>query len=394
MKKDKNITNKEIQQISRSINVAEELAQLSHEDVKQVADWNKYPNLSRFIYNNKYSEEYISGIEQKSTKTGDSFNRKQLSEDIISKITKRDSMIKRRRIMIISSCAAAILALSAVIYNNTTSPEASYTIAPYVAKNIVMTEPVIVTSSGEHHNLSSLSESSDNKYQIVDNVITYAGKKQAKKSEVEYNELIIPTQKSYRLALSDGSEVVVNGGSRLRYPVSFGDEERRVEVSGEAYFIIKKDSRPFIVNSDDVDLRVYGTEFNVNNRNKKIETVLVKGSLGVQYGSDGAEEILEPNERAIYNPQDSAVVVDVVDVRNHISWVDNYFGFYNESLSDILEELSNWYGVTFHSHKNLKDIKLRMHISRDKPIDVILESISYIVDVEFVEKKGGEYYMK
>lgn len=85
------------------------------------------------------------------------------------------------------------------------------------------------------------------------------------KKELEFNQLIIPKRTFYHLVLSDGTKVWLNADSKIKYPVSFGQDKREVSLRGEGYFEVAKDStRPFIVSTDKMDVRVLGTTFDVN----------------------------------------------------------------------------------------------------------------------------------
>ena len=98
------------------------------------------------------------------------------------------------------------------------------------------------------------------------------------------NTLKVPRGGEFRLKLSDGTNVYLNSASELKYPVRFDEKERKVYLSGEAYFEVTKDlNRPFYVVMEEVQVRVYGTEFNVNTHQPgKVHTVLVDGKVGIK----------------------------------------------------------------------------------------------------------------
>ena len=95
----------------------------------------------------------------------------------------------------------------------------------------------------------------------------------------------------YRLILADGTRVFLNAATILRYPVVFDDEVRRVQLEGEAYFEVAKDSgRPFVVETTGMEVKVYGTSFNINTlRINEIQTVLVEGSISICSVAAGRE---------------------------------------------------------------------------------------------------------
>lgn len=97
---------------------------------------------------------------------------------------------------------------------------------------------------------------------------------------VQLNELKIPRGGEYEVALSDGTIVRLNSASSLKYPVVFGKEHRKVELTGEAYFRVSKDTVPFLVQVGDMTVKVYGTTFNINSHlDRRIQTALVEGKI-------------------------------------------------------------------------------------------------------------------
>ena len=131
-----------------------------------------------------------------------------------------------------------------------------------------------------------------------------------------YNELSTPKGGEYRVTLADGSNVWLSTSSRLRFPLSFRDNQRVVYLKGEAYFEIARDSaRPFIVRTTGTSVKVYGTEFNVNTREKhQVQTALVNGKIGVTIESTGEERLLSPNQVLTYNRETGQVDVQDTDI--------------------------------------------------------------------------------
>ena len=135
---------------------------------------------------------------------------------------------------------------------------------------------------------------------VADRVLTYTRSDHAAPAEVKYNTLEIPRGGEYALQLADGSRVWLNAETRLRYPVAFAGTERRVELTGEAYFEVSKDAtRPFIVRANGVDVRVLGTSFNVAAYGAEVVTTLVEGRVAVEAGSERVT--LEPDRQAVWD---------------------------------------------------------------------------------------------
>lgn len=200
------------------------------------------------------------------------------------------------------------------------------------------------------------------------------------------NTLKIPCGGEFRLKLSDGTNVYLNSASELKYPVRFDEKERRVYLLGEAYFEVTKDSnRPFYVVMEEVQIRVYGTEFNVNTHQPgKVHTVLVDGKVGIKKRGMTGEITMKPGELASFDRNAGTFEVKEVDVRQYVVWKDGYFTFENESLEQILNTLSLWYDVdVFFQSESAKQLVFIGYMKRYNDISEILNAITEVVGVNF-----------
>lgn len=159
-----------------------------------------------------------------------------------------------------------------------------------------------------------------------------------------------PAGGEFNVTLEDGTEVWLNADSRLIYPQSFGDKERRVEVEGEAYFKVKKDAeRPFFVDIKGQEIKVYGTEFNVNtfgDTDGEVYTTLVNGKISLRrLDNQGGELVLTPGHQAVFD--EGKVSVKPVDTDVVTSWRKGKFVFENQTLEQIMHILSRWYDFTY-----------------------------------------------
>ncbi|WP_214161488.1 FecR family protein [Litoribacter ruber] len=168
----------------------------------------------------------------------------------------------------------------------------------------------------------------------------------------EYNTLIVPYGKKSRLTLEDGTKVWVNSGSKLIYPVSFNDKERKLFVEGEAFFEVAKDEkRPFTVQSKNMDLRVLGTAFNISSYpdESTVSAVLVSGSVEIHTGKKaifkGKGHMLKPNDRAVFGPATGEVKIKPVDTEYYVAWKDGYIKLRNTNLKTISKRLEKFYNV-------------------------------------------------
>ena len=204
--------------------------------------------------------------------------------------------------------------------------------------------------------------------------------------EIRFNELEVPRGGEYKVRLADGTLVYLNSATRMKYPVKFDEKERKVYLSGEAYFEVAKDpERPFFVEMEGVEVRVYGTSFNVNTHQKgNIQTVLVKGSIGVKVLSSGMESMIRPGQMAEFKQGNTKVDVKDVNVAVYTDWKDGIFRFENQRLEDILTVLSNWYDMNvFYQTASVKELHFSGYMERYKDVSVILEAITLSTGVTF-----------
>lgn len=205
----------------------------------------------------------------------------------------------------------------------------------------------------------------------------------------QYNILKTPRGGEYTITLSDGTKVYLNAGSELRYPVVFSKESREVYLSGEAFFEVTKDTnRAFYVTTDAIQIKVYGTTFNVNTyKTEGTQTVLVTGKVGIRGRDAGKEYLLKPSQLALFNNGGDFQEIKTVNPYSYIAWKNGKFIFEDESLEEILDNLSRWYNVeVFFSNESVKNYHFTGHMEKYEDIDIILNAISKMVGVKFVIK--------
>lgn len=191
-----------------------------------------------------------------------------------------------------------------------------------------------------------------------------------------YNKVSTPRGGEYALELGDGSMVFLNAMSELRFPVNFVGDVREVELSGEAYFDIKKDaSRPFIVRTGDLRIRVLGTEFNVRayGGEKVVSTTLVNGR--VELSASGSKTVvLRPGEQGGFVRGEETIRVKEVNVASCVAWKNGMFDIRDCELEEIMHYLSRWYNIhVFYQKESLKKIRFGCYITRYSDIQPILE---------------------
>lgn len=218
------------------------------------------------------------------------------------------------------------------------------------------------------------------------NTLIYDSEDEGK--QVEYHTIRVPRGGEYNLQLSDNTKVYLNAGSSLRYPVRFTGDKREVVLIGEGYFEVAKDStKPFIVKAGNIDVRVLGTEFNVNAYPDEacISTTLVEGKVQVDYGTE--RQFMQPGTRLVYDKSDGHAEISAVDVEVYTSWKDGYYYFKRETLENIMDVLSRWYDLNvFFQNLDLKSVEFGGRLKRYEDINYLLRKMEETEDVEFIIK--------
>lgn len=165
----------------------------------------------------------------------------------------------------------------------------------------------------------------------------------------ESQEVVLstPMGESYKIILADGSQVWLNAGSSLTYPLHFeGHQQRRVKVSGEAFFkVTKNQAKPFIVETNSIDVEVLGTEFNVQTYAEEIysEVTLEEGKVAAFVGDTRYE--LTPNRQLKFNKKNNKVHIEDVHASDVSSWREGYFIVKATSLDELKGLIKRWYQV-------------------------------------------------
>lgn len=203
-----------------------------------------------------------------------------------------------------------------------------------------------------------------------------------------YNVLATPNGAKYEVLLPDGTRVWLNAGSSLKYPLKFANEERRVELTGEAYFEVEKlllnNKRiPFYVETPKQIIQVLGTEFNISaySDDSAFRTTLVSGKVDVHEQLTGEHKILAPGEQAISVDGHNLEVVKV-NAEKAVSWKEGNFGCEDMYLKDILKQLSRWYNVKV-DYNDLPETRYNIFISRNEKLSTVLGMLEKTGNIKF-----------
>lgn len=179
--------------------------------------------------------------------------------------------------------------------------------------------------------------------------------KENNSKDLVYNTLSIPNGKTFQVVLSDGTTVHLNAGSSFKYPEHFIDSGNRQVylLEGEAYFEVTKDARhPFVVNTNAVNVRVLGTEFNISSypEDAAINTVLIEGAVSI-YGNKeiynkAASLELKPGYKASWDKIKKNIIVEEVDTKNYTAWKNGELIFKNTQFKNIIKKLERHFNVS------------------------------------------------
>ncbi|HJA16171.1 MAG TPA: DUF4974 domain-containing protein [Candidatus Butyricimonas faecavium] len=358
---------------------------LSEEEKRVLQQWREECPENERLYESVMNAEYIV---QKSQEVA----RINIVNGYMNVLQKRKRNARVRRIRRIVSIAAGVVLplLAVVLWYGTRGKTGNVPeqVASVIRHGGIKAE--LVLADGTTRILSSEVTDSLLVQQGANIVVQNQGVSYRENSSVveeHYNTLRVPRGGEYSITLSDGTVVYLNSESELRYPVKFVGEDRRVYLSGEAYFDVTQDkAHPFIVDVKNSTVRVLGTSFDVRAYadENEVLTTLVQGS--VRFSAGNKSVILKPGEQAVLD-KSGRVENRKVDTYLYTAWKEGFFVFEDEGLEDILSRLSRWYDVdVFYGSEKVKEYHFTGHMEKYENIEVILNAISKMVGVHFTIK--------
>ena len=297
-----------------------------------------------------------------------------------------------------SYAAAAIIALLVIL--NIFAPSKNSKETDLLTNQLEINqanEPVLILENGEKVSLQKDSFSLQKNYATIhkkDASISYKSDNQETDNETTevQHRLVIPKGKTYDLLLTDGTHVWLNAETELTYPTNFNGDQRKVKLKGEAFFDVAKDAqKPFIVELENMDIKVLGTSFNISNYEEdKTECVtLVSGSVEVNVAQKGTYQIT-PSEQLSLSEFHQTVNIEKVDTELFTSWKDNKYIFKNARLDDILKKLHRWYDFSVaYEDALMGEKRFSIIIDREDDLSKVLEIISYTsnIKLEYKDKR-------
>lgn len=351
------------------------------------------PHLDNFIENEREEIENLISRLRDEQRTEQILTRlKQIDETndirrLKMKLKGRRTLRRRRITLFTSLSAAAAILLSFLLFNREVKP------TTVIAHHNEVERPTLIVETGERILLDTIQvDIKRDAYAVkhANNNLNYKSNRSDATTQITYNELILPAKCTYNLILADGSEVFMNAGSRIKFPVQFSGNSREIELSGEAYFKVVKSEIPFIVKSNQLSIRVYGTEFNLNLSDIRADAVLVEGCIGATI--EGREEIImQPNQQLSYNIKNEDCKLSEVDTYLYTQWMEGSFKYVDKPLMEVLDDLAKWYGIDFVINEEIPTIEVTLFSSRDVDVKEVLDLIEVVTKVKFIREGGTSY---
>ncbi|WP_180335665.1 FecR family protein [Labilibaculum filiforme] len=208
-------------------------------------------------------------------------------------------------------------------------------------------------------------------------------------SRNEYHKINVPRNGEYYVVLPDGTKAWVNSASSIGFYSQFSANKRIIELQGEAYFEVEKDSlRPFIVRTTNMDVRVLGTHFNVKAYADEdyTYTTLSEGKVQLTMGEKRANMI--PNQQIVLDNLTGKYEAKQVDASIYTAWKDGKFIFRDEPLENIMSCLSRWYDIeVFYPNQDIKKELFSMRVNRYEDIDALLKKMEKTGALRFTLSK-------
>ncbi|MCG8582229.1 MAG: FecR domain-containing protein [Bacteroidales bacterium] len=322
----------------------------------------------------------------------DTISHEQAFKSVLERVNKTKRL---RRLRWLGSLAASIIVVLTIAILFLLIRKDNVIEQPAVAEQQMIpgsTRATLILSDGQELVLDNYKDSiitseGGELIQVGDEQLNYQ-KSSARKQAI--NIIKTPRGGEYSLLLADGTKVWLNADSELKYPVAFVGNKREITLSGEAYLEVAHNAtQPFIVHTSKGAVEVLGTSFNIKDYSdeKQMTTTLVEGKVRLSDKS-GHTAILNPSMQGLVG-SDTDIELNEVDVTLYTSWKDGLFAFRNQTLGQIMLDLSRWYDFKFwFENSQLKDIRFTGEIERYENPEALLNILEKTHEVKFEYNEG------
>lgn len=205
---------------------------------------------------------------------------------------------------------------------------------------------------------------------------------------VEYIEKSNPSGQKSTVHLKDGSRIILNSNSKVKYPIEFSYNERVIELVGEAYFEVAKDAtRPFRVRTANTMTTALGTTFNIDafEDEDNVKISLTSGRIEVKKLDGKPDEKpfeLVPGQGVVYSRLDQSMVQTDIDMEKVIAWTSKELIFHNEDINEVIRRLERWYGVEITVEDKIEGVFSASF--KNESLKAVLEGISYSFSLDYI----------
>jgi ferric-dicitrate binding protein FerR (iron transport regulator) len=255
---------------------------------------------------------------------------------------------------------------------NDVSPGKTGAILTLATGQKILLDSALNGSVAQQGNVSVIKKNGELVYSIVGN-----------DTDIVYNTMTTPNGRQFNLVLADGSKVWLNAASSITFPTKFIGKERRVTITGEAYFEVAHNAAmPFIVEKGNASVLVLGTHFNVNayDDENEISVTLLEGSVKVRIGS--INNTIKPGQQAQFKKDGKIILVSDVDIDNVVAWKNGRIHFQGANIESVMRQMSRWYDVEIVYNKKLDDL-FYADIPRTTMLSDVLKALELTKGVHF-----------
>lgn len=324
-------------------------------------------------------------------------------KDLSSKNNRTIGVLNNFSKLKIASVVIALIAIgTALLYQFSYNPLRQFA----GTKTVVADKSVLILSNGSEHLIANNDSKID--YSISDaEVVVEKNEKEERvqnlmsSHKVVYNQMVVPFGQQQQVVLSDGTVVRLNSGSQLAFPAQFSGKNRVVYLKGEGFFEVTKDQEhPFIVETDYIDIKVFGTTFNVSAYVDEpvVSAVLAEGSVSVTqknkiFGNQSM--VLKPGQGCFYSTSDEKSQIRNVDVSYYTSWKDGVFQFEDMSLIDVVRRVRRYFNVPIQIEGfDLAKTEISGKLIILDEFEGAIKYLTKTVEAEFEKNEQGVYIIR
>jgi ferric-dicitrate binding protein FerR (iron transport regulator) len=359
------------------------------------------PAFQRWLKEDAENEKLYRTLNGKNRTTPSLFDKNRvfinISDILGLNIGEKVSFYRKKYIKYVASFPAIVAAGLAAYFVLTYDPIPKQ--AEYAATEKNIFEPgskkaYLLSSQGEIIDLADNFELKSKDGTIISNksegIVSFRQREPAQK-KVERHTISVPTGGEYELLLTDGSKVYLNSETQLIFPSRFDGDARQIELTGEAYFEVKKDVKPFVVKTADIQIEALGTSFNVNAypNNNVVNATLVEGNINVQVVNHPEIFRIKPENNFSLNKSSHEISILKVNTEVYTAWVKGEFVFRNQPLSDIFTQLARWYDFEIeYENPAIQTMRFTGSAEKVRPLDYLLNQMQTVTDVKYRHERN------